>query len=164
MDRSVLIEKKYGGILVSVTEASKLKENIIIQTNYLMPDYKEDGTLVNEDINKVLVGQNTFVIAIGRDISKYLRVLGENTKIEFSHLHEASNQELNDLSKIMVEYSKKIKDKKNQYKSSIESLKNISSGDIYNFNQIVNDLRKNGFIFNNAILENLKNKCYSEHS
>ncbi len=159
----VLIEKKYGGILVSSTVKSQDKENIIIQTNYLIPEYKSDGSLVNDDISNILVGKNIFLISLEKDISQYLRVLGEDVKIEFSKLKVAEKSDIDNLKNIIMEYRKQAENKKMVFYNDLEDLQKTADGDIYTFDRIVNKLRKNGFILNNDRLSELRIKCYSQH-
>ena len=159
----VLIEKKYGGILVSLTAKVEDRDNIIIQTHYLIPEYKSDGSLVNDDISTILFGKNIYLISLEKDISQYLRVLGEDVKIEFSKLKKADKSDIDDLKNIIIEYKEQVENKKNLFYNDLENLQKTADGDIYTFDRIVDRLRKNGFILNNDKLSELRIKCYSQH-
>jgi hypothetical protein len=159
----VLIEKKYGGILVSLTVQAQDRANIIIQTNYLIPGYKHDGSLINDDISDILVGRNVFLISLEKDISQYLRVLGEDIKIEFSKLKRAEKIDIDNLKNIIIEYKEQAENKKIKFHDDLENLQKTADGDIYTFDRIVDRLRKNGFILNNDKLSELRIKCYSQH-
>lgn len=163
MNSLFLIQKKFGCICVAKTRIAS--DNCIKQTIYLIPMKKEDGSLLNENFQDIMVGKNHFILSLGkRDINDFVKVLGSDINIEFSKLIKATDKDKEDIYKLLVKNKDKILIKQNNFKHNVDLLYKLSmNGDIHQFNTIINLLKKDGFQFNNDTLEELKIKCFSKN-
>ncbi len=160
-NRSVLIQERFGGIVVSITFIDKKKDNLLDQINYIIPRYKKNGSLVNEEINKILVGRNSFLISLNNNISEYIRILGQESRIEFSKMRAANKEDLFYLKTILRSYSHILKEKKIIGEEGIKKLTEFThNGDIYNFDKILNEMNKKGIRFSTEKVEELRQRCY----
>ncbi len=164
MNRSFLIQKKFGCICVSDTKVAS--DNCIKQEIYLIPMRKDNGNTVNDDFEDIMVAKNHYILSLGRkSINDYIKVLGSDINIEFSKLKKASDLDKKKLYNLLISNKDKISDKQHNFKNNIELLYKLSmNGDIHRFNMTVDTLKKDGFQFNNDALEELKIRCFSEHT
>ena len=162
MNKSLVIQEKYGGVLVTYTFQDKKDKNIIHQINYLIPRKREDGTFLNDEITDVLIGKNTLIIYFTESkISEYIKIVGEESSIEFSKMTKATNEDMRFLENLISKYKGDIYDKKMQSKEYLKELDKLShNGDIYSFDRTVNDMKKSGIRVKREYINTLRERCY----
>ena len=162
--KTLLVQERYGGILVSLTYSDNKKKEVISQINYIVPQKRNDGEFVNDEIKNILVGKNNFILSNkeNNDVSEYIKILGEEPKVEFSKMSVANSAQINYLSNILKFYKKDIDIKKDEYSTRIKKINEFShSGNIYMFDREVNELTKKGLKINPSVLADLRHQCYS---
>jgi hypothetical protein len=162
MNKSLVIQEKYGGVLVTYTFQDKKDKNIIHQINYLIPKRRENGTFLNDEITDVLIGKNTLIISFTESkISEYIKILGEESNIEFSKMKKVNNEDMIFLENLMGKYRNDIYDKKIQLKEYLKELEELShNGDIYSFDRAVNNMKKSGIRIKREYISVLRERCY----
>ena len=162
--KTLLVQERYGGILVSLTYSDNKKKEVISQINYIIPQKRSDGEFVNDEIKNILVGKNNFILSNkeNNNVSDYIKILGEEPKIEFSKMSVANSAQIDYLSNILKFYKKDIDIKKDEYSSRIKKINEFShNGNIYMFDREVNELTKKGLKINPTVLADLRHQCYS---
>jgi hypothetical protein len=162
--KTLLVQERYGGILVSLTYSYNKKKEIISQINYIIPQRRSDGELINDEIKNILVGKNNFILSNknNNNVADYIKILGEEPKIEFSKMSIANNEQIDYLASILKFYKKDIDLKKDEYSTRIKKINEFShNGNIYMFDREVNELAKRGLRINPTVLSELRHQCYS---
>ncbi len=162
--KALLVQERYGGILISLTYVETKKHDTISQINYIVPQKRKNGEFINDDIKDILVGKNNFLLsnADEKSLESYIKILGEEPRIEFSKMSKANSSQIDFLYKIVENYKTDINLKKEEYSQIMKKIYEFShSGNIYMFDKEVDSLSKKGLKININVLADLRAKCYA---